>query len=140
MDRDWASRTTTGQPATTPRESYRSATMRKQPADVPESKANVAARSRRMALHVALAGVLATCALALAGCSGSKSSGEPAQPAVAGGPKNMSTGPEPKSIEGKYGGKLIAATISDPKTLNPILSQETSSTDVLNPVFDSLIT
>lgn len=45
-----------------------------------------------------------------------------------------------KNIEiGKYGGNLIMATISLPKTFNPIISSETSSMDILSRMFDALV-
>lgn len=43
-------------------------------------------------------------------------------------------------VNGKPGGRFTDATIADPKTFNPMLASETSSTDALNLVFDSLIT
>ncbi|MFS8627937.1 MAG: ABC transporter substrate-binding protein [Limnochordales bacterium] len=42
---------------------------------------------------------------------------------------------------GQYGGELSVATISDPRTFNPYLARETSSTDIIEPyIFESLIT
>src|SRR3989449_1165955 len=40
---------------------------------------------------------------------------------------------------GRYGGTLVVAQLGDPRTFNPIVAQETSSTDVLRPVFDGLL-
>ena len=38
----------------------------------------------------------------------------------------------------RFGGRLIMATVSDPKTFNPIVAQETSSTQILNFIFEGL--
>ena len=43
--------------------------------------------------------------------------------------------PEP----GRYGGALIVSQLGDPRTFNPIVAQETSSTDVLRPIFEGLL-
>ncbi len=40
---------------------------------------------------------------------------------------------------GKYGGTYVVATFSDPRTFNPIVAQESSSTGVQAPIFDGLI-
>src|SRR2546425_1889676 len=40
---------------------------------------------------------------------------------------------------GRYGGTLVVAQLGDPRTFNPIVAQETSSTDVLRPIFDGLL-
>jgi peptide/nickel transport system substrate-binding protein len=45
---------------------------------------------------------------------------------------------EPKSEPGKYGGAINTATISDPKTFNLWVSGETSSSDVLGPIYEAL--
>lgn len=44
-----------------------------------------------------------------------------------------------KGTVGKYGGTFIITTISDPKTFNPIVSRETSSTDIIGRIFDSMV-
>ncbi|MFN3649194.1 MAG: ABC transporter substrate-binding protein [Armatimonadota bacterium] len=49
-------------------------------------------------------------------------------------------GVEPASEPGKYGGTLTTSSISSPKTFNPILATETSSTDILDQLFLSLNT
>src|SRR3989442_10224162 len=36
---------------------------------------------------------------------------------------------------GRYGGTLVVAQLGDPRTFNPILAQETSSTEGLPPIF-----
>jgi peptide/nickel transport system substrate-binding protein len=41
---------------------------------------------------------------------------------------------------GQSGGALVLATISGPKTFNPLVARETSSTDILGRMFDSLVT
>jgi peptide/nickel transport system substrate-binding protein len=43
-------------------------------------------------------------------------------------------------VTGKPGGRFTDATIADPKTFNPLLSNETSSGDALGPVLDGLLT
>ncbi len=40
---------------------------------------------------------------------------------------------------GKYGGALVVTQLSDPRTFNPIVAQEGSSTDVLSPIFEGLL-
>jgi peptide/nickel transport system substrate-binding protein len=40
---------------------------------------------------------------------------------------------------GKYGGVYVVSQISDPRTFNIIVAQETSSTDVLGAIFDGLV-
>ncbi|MBM3450984.1 MAG: ABC transporter substrate-binding protein [Armatimonadetes bacterium] len=39
----------------------------------------------------------------------------------------------------RHGGVFVTSTISDPRTFNPIVAQETSSTAALAPVFDGLV-
>ncbi|MGH2426623.1 MAG: ABC transporter substrate-binding protein, partial [bacterium] len=39
---------------------------------------------------------------------------------------------------GKYGGVYVVAQFSDPRTFNPIVAQESSSTAVVGPIFDGL--
>ncbi len=40
---------------------------------------------------------------------------------------------------GKFGGTYVVATISDPRTFNPIVAQESSSTQATAPIFDGLV-
>lgn len=40
---------------------------------------------------------------------------------------------------GKYGGALVVTQLSDPRTFNPVVAQEASSTDVLSPIFEGLL-
>ena len=40
---------------------------------------------------------------------------------------------------GKYGGRVLIGALGDPKTLNPIVSSETSSRDIYGRIFSSLI-
>ncbi len=52
--------------------------------------------------------------------------------------------PNPKVVTyphevGKYGGVHVRAQITDPRTFNPIVAQETSSTDNLANIFDGLV-
>lgn len=39
---------------------------------------------------------------------------------------------------GTFGGQLVVSQITDPKTFNPVTAAETSSTDVLAPIFEGL--
>lgn len=45
---------------------------------------------------------------------------------------------EPAAEPGKYGEQVTSATITDPKTFNLWVSQETSSSDILTPLFEAL--
>ncbi|MBU1862545.1 MAG: ABC transporter substrate-binding protein [Candidatus Omnitrophica bacterium] len=40
----------------------------------------------------------------------------------------------------RFGGRLVLSTTTDPKTFNPIVAQETSSTQILNHLFEGLTT
>ena len=40
---------------------------------------------------------------------------------------------------GKYGDRIIVGTIGDPKTFNPVVASETSSTDIIRKMFSSLV-
>ncbi|MCK5554191.1 MAG: ABC transporter substrate-binding protein, partial [Deltaproteobacteria bacterium] len=40
---------------------------------------------------------------------------------------------------GKYGGQIVVATISDPKSFNIILANETSTTDIVNRMFAGIV-
>jgi peptide/nickel transport system substrate-binding protein len=53
-----------------------------------------------------------------------------------------SEGNPPPYIEriGRHGGRLVLATISDPKSFNPILAKETSTTVITNHIFEGLTT
>ncbi|MDX2225631.1 MAG: ABC transporter substrate-binding protein [Verrucomicrobiae bacterium] len=52
--------------------------------------------------------------------------------------------PLPEDVEiaqcppGKYGGRYLSSTIGDPKTFNPVMAEESSSTEVLGYVFGGL--
>ncbi len=76
---------------------------------------------------------------AIAGCSPKGNGG-----GTGGGPTpKLSTGEMSDffktKVSGKSGGRFTDATFADPKTFNPVLANETSSTDALGPVFDSLV-
>jgi peptide/nickel transport system substrate-binding protein len=80
----------------------------------------------------------ASIGLGLAGCRSSRpgvstGSGTGASIEVGSGQK-----PEPPSVPGKYGGKLVEDTISDPKTFNLWVAAETSSTGVVGPLYEQL--
>ncbi|HEV8353177.1 MAG TPA: ABC transporter substrate-binding protein [bacterium] len=60
------------------------------------------------------------------------------------GAPSLSDIPNPKVMTraaeiGKYGGVYVTAQITDPRTFNYIVAQETSSTAMLAPVFDGLV-
>ncbi|BCM93282.1 putative ABC transporter-binding protein [Abditibacteriota bacterium] len=80
----------------------------------------------------------------LAGCGGqekfaSNSNGSVASTASPQDAQPMAMHVEPTSQPGKYGGSLTTATISDPKTFNYWVAGETSSTGVVGPLYESLI-
>lgn len=55
-------------------------------------------------------------------------------------PNPIPEGAEVVPINGHHGGRLVYATISEPKTFNPVIANETSSTDVLDgPVYSGLV-
>src|SRR6266850_6383656 len=43
-----------------------------------------------------------------------------------------------KPIVGKYGGKIVRATLGEPKSFNPIVASETSTTDFTQRIFQGL--
>ena len=46
-----------------------------------------------------------------------------------------------EQIESKFGGNLVSTSLGDPKTFNPIMAQETSSSDIIEGyIFEGLIT
>ncbi|MBI5206802.1 MAG: ABC transporter substrate-binding protein [Candidatus Firestonebacteria bacterium] len=45
-----------------------------------------------------------------------------------------------KTEIGTYGGTLVWSSFTDPKTFNPVISQEGSSNEVLSPIFEGLTT
>src|SRR5687768_11697373 len=45
-----------------------------------------------------------------------------------------------KPVVGKYGGRLIRNHLSEPKSFNPIVASETSTTDYTNRMFEGLTT
>lgn len=63
---------------------------------------------------------------------------------VAQGPGPLPGIPNPKVVSaaaeiGKFGGALVTAQLADPRTLNPLVAQESSSTNVLAPIFEGLL-
>ena len=44
------------------------------------------------------------------------------------------------STHPQYGGRLVLSSVSDPKSFNPVLAKETSTTNIVNYVFDGLTT
>lgn len=65
-------------------------------------------------------------------------------PAVTAQPKfTLQDVPNPMVVEaadvGRFGGTFVTASISDPRTFNPIVAQETSSTVPLGPIFEGLV-
>jgi len=81
---------------------------------------------------------IASTGMLLAGCPGpppaNVSSGDsgPGMQAQAG------AGVEPASQPGKYGGKFTEVSISDPKSFNLWISAETSTSDVVGPLYEQL--
>jgi len=51
---------------------------------------------------------------------------------------SQSPGYNPSTRQGKYGGYLYLATTSDPKSFNPILAKETSTTQITSLIFEGL--
>ena len=76
--------------------------------------------------------VLLGCILALTGC------GQKERPADTRTAKQESS-PYIERI-GLYGGRLVLSTTSDPKSFNPILAKETSTTIITNHLFEGLTT
>jgi peptide/nickel transport system substrate-binding protein len=74
--------------------------------------------------------------LTVAGCQSSRSAA--GNGSNAGSAVQVGGDEEPKSVPGKYGGKLPVSTISDPKTFNIWVSAETSSSDIVGPLYEPL--
>lgn len=72
-----------------------------------------------------------------AGCRPQPEPGAPISPAPA-----TTSRPNPPRVAacapGLPGGRLVIASFTDPKTFNPITENETSSSDIINMMFDSL--
>ena len=91
------------------------------------------ARGRALAI-VALA-LVGISAFAGAGC-GRKESARVAYS----DPNPLPAGANKRAVTGKHGGRFVFVTIGDPKTFNPPLANETSSTDIINgPLFVGLM-
>ncbi len=86
---------------------------------------------------VLLAVVLLSAPL-LCGCGGKQSGNAP----TAGGKGGEHPLPEPRFVAGCEpgipGGRLVIATLGDPKTFNPITENESSSGDIIRLMFASL--
>jgi peptide/nickel transport system substrate-binding protein len=55
-------------------------------------------------------------------------------------PNPIPAGAQKRDVEGKHGGRFVFVTIGDPKTFNPPLANEVSSTDIINgPMFAGLM-
>src|SRR5580698_2124566 len=94
-------------------------------------------------LHLSRASLMAgILAALLCGCGKQSETQSPA----ASGPRVGTAHPLPPSPliarcePGKPGGRLVIATISDPKTFNPITASETSSTDITLHMNSGLLT
>lgn len=84
----------------------------------------------------ALAVPLVAAALAAVSCGGS------GRPSVArfDDPNPLPREPLRQEVTGRHGGRFVWATIGDPKTFNPTIANETSSTDILHgPVFSPIV-
>lgn len=103
-------------------------------------------RNIMMTKQIFLFCALAASGIALAGCPGQKTADKNGDTPTA--PRETATGyaammgqpEEPPSVAGKYGETLTIASISDPKTFNLWVSGETSSSSILNPLYESLNT
>jgi peptide/nickel transport system substrate-binding protein len=92
-------------------------------------------RGVRSARAWAWIGGLTVALLATAGCGRR----EAARPAF-NDPNPIPAGAQKRDVEGKHGGRFVFVTIGDPKTFNPPLANEVSSTDILNgPLFTGLM-
>lgn len=82
--------------------------------------------------------VLACLAVAAGGVAGCKGKGK------AGGAKPPILGPASpetyKPAVGKFGGRIIIASLGEPKTFNPIVANETSSTQITGMMWEGLTT
>ena len=79
--------------------------------------------------------------LALAGCGGQEQFATNATATDSNATEVQAAGrEEPASIPGKYGGTLTSATISDPKSFNYWVSGETSTSDIVGPLYSTLNT
>lgn len=77
---------------------------------------------------------------ALVGCATHKQSATPASGAAS-AISSADTGDfERTSLTGPRGGTMRFAATAEPKTFNPLLAKETSSSAILAPLFDSLVT
>lgn len=80
---------------------------------------------------------VATAAMLLAAGCGKKE----VRPAQYRDPNPIPEGAAHRNVDGQHGGRLVFVTIGDPKTFNPTLANEVSSTDILSgPVFVGLTT
>lgn len=68
---------------------------------------------------------------------GARTSGQGAAPKLQDIPNPMVATSAPEI--GKFGGTYVTSVLGDPRTFNPIVSQESSSSNVYAPIFDSLI-
>jgi peptide/nickel transport system substrate-binding protein len=105
---------------------------------------------KRFLRPAALSLTAGVCGFLLAGCPSGPSTSP--SPNASGTTPNGTTPPiattgyqakfglpeEPKSEVGKYGGKMTTANISDPKTFNYWVSAETSSSNILAPLYEGL--
>ena len=81
--------------------------------------------------------------LALAGCGGPEKFATNATATDSNATDNavaVAGRDEPPSKLGKYGGTLTSATISDPKSFNYWVSGETSTSNIVGPLYDTLNT
>lgn len=92
----------------------------------------------KLRIQLALPLAMSVLGLALAGCGGPPPVSNTGPSGGGSTATTAGTGDEPPSQPGKYGGKLTSATTDDPKTLNPWVAAETSTTDIVAPLFESL--
>lgn len=70
--------------------------------------------------------------------TGTPGATEPGKPAATGYQALVGLPEEPKSEPGKYGGTMTTGNISDPKTFNLWVAGETSSTNVVGPLYEQM--
>lgn len=100
-----------------------------------------------MKIHFSFAAVVLTSAVLFSGCGGGSDQPTPGGSNPGGDPANPATGsipaPEPKLVveditPGQQGGRLVIATVGDPKTFNPVTANEETSTEIYRLLFSKL--
>lgn len=92
----------------------------------------------KLRINLAFPLAVSVLGVALAGCGGPPPVAGTGPAGTSATPTSAGVGDEPASVPGKYGGKLTTATTDDPKTLNFWIAAETTTTDILAPVYEAL--